>query len=187
MQFDNIDKQIVKALFTNGRESLTNLKDIIFKSDDETMSHTGIAKRISKLEDNTILKVQGNININKINYKTLFILMEWSNYDEIRNIINSYSECPRVFLLAQVTGQYNLIMGVIGQNLDVLHRYVNHCGPTNKKGLLHSALIFGSDFILPKFLPINLFSGKSNEQNCGNICSDCEAYLDGKCDGCGNF
>jgi len=187
MLFDKIDKQIIKGLFNNGRESLTNLKDIIFKSDDETMSHTGIGKRISKLEDKRILKVQGNININEINYKTLFILMEWSNYDEIRNIIDSYTECPRVFLLAQVTGQYNLIMGVIGQSLDVLHRYINHCGPTNKKGLLHSALIFGSDFLVPKFLPLNLFSGNSNEQNCGNVCEDCEAFLDGKCDGCGNF
>ena len=187
MLFDKIDKQIIKGLFNNGRESLTNLKDSIFKSDNEKMSHTGIAKRISKLEDKGILKVQGNININKVNYKTLFILMEWGNYDEIKNIINSYSECPRVFLLAQVTGQYNLIMGVLGQNLDVLHRYINHCGPTNKKGLLHSALIFGSDFIAPKFLPLNLFSSKSNEQNCGNSCIDCEAYLDGKCDGCGNF
>ena len=187
MQFDNIDKQIVTALFKSGRESLTSLKEIIVKKDDETMSHTGIAKRIAKLEDKGILKVQGNININKVDYKTLFILMEWGNYEEIRNIIKSYSECPRVFLLAQVTGQYNLIMGVVGQNLDVLHRYINHCGPTNKRGLLHSALIFGSDFIVPKYMPLNLFSNESNEHNCGNICSDCEAYLDGRCDSCGNF
>ena len=187
MKLDKVDKQIIKALFNSGRENLTSLKDIIFKKDNETMSHTGIAKRISKLEDTGILKVQGNINITEINYKTLIILMEWSNFDEIRSIIGSYSECPRVFLLAQVTGQYNLIMGVVGKNLDVLHRYVNHCGPTNKKGLLHSALIFGSDFIVPEFLPLNLFSDTSNEQNCGNICSDCEAYLDGRCDGCDNF
>jgi len=187
MKFDSVDKQIIKALFNNGRESLTNLKDTIVKKDNESMSHTGIAKRISKLEDTGILKIQGNININEIGHKTLFILMEWSNYDEIRSIIKSYSECPRVFLLAQVTGQYNLIMGVVGKNTDVLHRYINHCGPTNKKGLLHSALLFGSDFIVPEFLPLNLFSDKSNEQNCGNICSDCESYLDGTCDGCDNF
>jgi len=172
MKFDSVDKQIIKALFNNGRESLTNLKDTIVKKDNESMSHTGIAKRISKLEDTGILKIQGNININEIGHKTLFILMEWSNYDEIRSIIKSYSECPRVFLLAQVTGQYNLIMGVVGKNTDVLHRYINHCG---------------SDFIVPEFLPLNLFSDKSNEQNCGNICSDCEAYLDGTCDGCDNF
>ena len=187
MKFDKVNKQIIKALFNNGRESLTHLKDIIFKNNDETMSHTGIAKRITKLEDDGILKVQGNINVNEINYKTLFILMEWSNYDEIKNIISSYSECPRVFLLAHVTGQFNLVMGVIGQNLDVLHNYVNHCGPTNKKGLLHSALLFGSDFIRPKYLPLNLFSDKSNEHNCDNICADCEAYLGGKCNGCSNF
>ncbi|GAH08531.1 unnamed protein product [marine sediment metagenome] len=97
MKLDKVDKQIINALFNNGRENLTRLKDIIFKNDNETMSHTGIAKRISKLEDTGILKVQGNINITEINYKTLIILMEWSNFDEIRSIISSYSECPRVF------------------------------------------------------------------------------------------
>ena len=83
MQLDGIDKQILRALFKEGRQSLTNLEKIIFKSGSETMSHTGIAKRITKLEDNEILKVQANTNINKLQYKAVFILMEMSNYDEV--------------------------------------------------------------------------------------------------------
>lgn len=187
MKIDNIDKQILKALFNKGRESLTNLEKKVFKSDQETMSHTGIAKRISKLEEMGILKVQANTNINTMQYKALFFLMEMENYEEMRKIINAYSECPRVFLLAQVTGQYNLILGVLGQNIEVLQIYINHCGPTNKKGILHSAAIFVSDFILPKFMPLNLFSNESKEDKCGYICKNCEAYLDGNCEGCGNF
>ncbi|MHA2390710.1 MAG: Lrp/AsnC family transcriptional regulator [Promethearchaeota archaeon] len=187
MQLDGIDKQILRALFRNGRESLTNLEKTIFKSGTETMSHTGIAKRITKLEDSGILKVQANTNINKLQYKAVFILMEMSNYEEVQNIIKAYEECPRVFMLAHVTGQYNLILGVIGQNVDVLHRYLNYCGPTNKKGILHSASIFASDLILPKFLPLNLFSQESKESQCGNICKKCAALLDGKCNGCGKF
>ena len=187
MRLDRIDKQILKALFLNGRESLTNLEKEIFKTDSETMSHTGIAKRMQKLEDSEILKIQANSNINALHYKAMFLLMEMSNYEEVQNIINSYKECPRVFMLAQVTGQYNIILGVIGQTTDVLHRYLNYCGPTNKNGILHSASIYVSDLALPKYLPINLFSNDSHEGNCKNICKNCAAYLDDLCRGCGNF
>jgi DNA-binding Lrp family transcriptional regulator len=187
MQLDGIDKQILKALYDNGRESLTNLEKRIFKSGTETMSHAGIAKRISKLEESEILKVQGNTSFDNLKYKVAIILMEMSNYDELQKVIKAYENCPRVFLLAHVTGQYNLILGIIGQSMEVLHRYINFCGPTNKKGILHTATIFVSELITPKFFPLNLFNQKSQEENCGNICHDCAAYLDGECNGCGNF
>lgn len=187
MDLDEIDKQILNQLFKKGRESLTSLNKKIFKTEVEVMSHTGIKKRIIKLRDSGILKVQGNININNLNYKAMFILLEMKNYDEVKKIIEAYSECPRVFLLAQITGEYNLIMGIVGQNADVLHRYINYCGPTNKEGILHSQILFVSNIESPEYLPLNLFSKQSQESECGNICRDCEAFLDGKCDGCGKF
>lgn len=187
MKLDSIDRQILNALFKDGRDSLTNLEKIIFKSSTETMSHSGISKRIAKLEDAGVLKVQANTNINKLQYKALFLLMEMQNYDEVQKIIEAYSECPRVFLMAPVTGQYNLIFGVVGQSVDILHRYLNYCGPTNKKGILHSATIFVSDLIIPKYVPLNLFSQESQELKCGNICKNCAAYLEGKCNSCGDF
>jgi len=187
MRLDRIDRQILKALFLNGRESLTNLEKSIFKTDSETMSHTGIAKRMQKLEVNEILKIQANSNINALQYKAMFLLMEMSNYGEVQNIINSYKDCPRVFMLAQVTGQYNIIMGLIGQTTDVLYRYLNQCGPTNKGGILHSASIFVSALALPKYLPLNLFSNESQESKCKNNCKNCAALLNDQCGGCGKF
>ena len=187
MLLDDIDKQILNILYDNGRESLTTMGDKVQKFDLESMSHTGISKRISKLENSEILKVQGNINIKALNYKACFILLEMKNYEEVKNIIKAYSECPRVFLISQVSGQFNLIMGIIGQSTDVLHRYINYCGPTNKEGILHSQILFASSFEVPKYIPLNLFSKTSQESKCGNICKDCEAFLDGLCDGCGTF
>ncbi|MHA2431022.1 MAG: hypothetical protein ACXACC_08315 [Promethearchaeota archaeon] len=187
MKLDNIDKQIINILFNNGRENLINIGEKVTKIDQSIMSHTGVKKRIKKLTNLKILKVQGNININELDYKACLILLEMKNYDEVKKIIKAYSECPRVFILAQVTGQYNLIMGISGQNIDVLHRYINHCGPTNKDGILHSEILFVSNLESPEYLPLNLFSKKSQEVKCGNICNECEAFLDGKCDGCGNF
>ncbi len=187
MGLDNIDKQIINALYEKGRESLISIGEKVFKPDNDIMSHAGVRKRIKKLEDSKILKVQGNININTVKYKACIILLAMKNYEEVKKIVNAYYLCPRVFLLAQITGRYNLIMGIIGQSVDVLHRYINHCGPTNKEGILHSEILFVSNIETPEYLPLNLFSKKSQEAECSNICKDCEAYLDGKCDGCGNF
>ena len=187
MSLDQIDKQIIDALFQNGRESLANLSKVVIKSDNETMSHTGIAKRISKLERSNILKIQANISVPNLEFKAAFILLEMKNHDDVKKVIEEYEECPRVFLLAPVTGQYNLIFGVMGRSNDVLRRYINLCGPTNKPGMLHSSILFTSNFLMPKHLPLNIFSEVSKEHKCKNICKGCEAFLDGECQGCGNF
>ena len=187
MELDLIDKQILLELLKDGRKSLSALSKTIMKSNQDNMSHAGIAKRIAKLEKLGVLNVQGNISIKNLKYTAAFILMEMKNFEEVQNIIDAYSECPRVFMLAQVTGQYNLIVGVVGQDMDVLRRYINLCGPTNKKGILHSAILFTSEVIMPEFMPLNLFSGVSKENECGNVCKACSALLDGKCRGCGNF
>ncbi|MHA1704612.1 MAG: AsnC family transcriptional regulator [Promethearchaeota archaeon] len=184
---DDIDKQIFRLLFKDGRMSLTDLAKNIVKSNQEIMSHTGIKKRLKKMQDSSVLKIQGNLNIKNLNYKCMFILLEMKNYESQMKIVKAYSECPRVFLLANVSGQFNIIMGIIGQNIDVLHQYINYCGPTNKEGILHSEILFVSDLRVPEFLPINLFSNTSQEDKCGNICKNCEAFLDGKCNGCGKF
>ena len=187
MILDNIDKQLINILSRKGRESLTVLKDRVKKPDEDTMSHSGVRKRIKKLEDNEIIKVQGNVNITTLGYQAAFILMEMKNYIEVQKIVDAYKHCPRVFLLAQVTGQYNLIIGVLGQNIDVLRRFINLCGPTNKEGILHSALMFVSQLETPQFLPTKLFSNESLEHKCGNICANCEAFQEHECAGCGCF
>ena len=51
MSIDQIDKQILIALFKDGRISLNSLSKTILKSNHDTMSHAGIAKRISKLDE----------------------------------------------------------------------------------------------------------------------------------------
>ncbi|MFX1571490.1 MAG: hypothetical protein ACFFB0_01980 [Promethearchaeota archaeon] len=187
MQLDNIDKQILRELYKDGRQSLITISKNVVKSDKEIMSHTGIKKRIDKLQNSNVLKIQGNVNIENLNYKAMIILLEMKSYEDKKNIIKAYSKCPRIFLLAQITGQYNVIMGIVGQTVEVLHRYINFCGPTNKEGILHSDILFISQLDTPKYNPINLFSEKSQECSCGNMCKNCEAFLEGKCEGCGNF
>ncbi len=160
---------------------------MVFKTHDETMSHTGIAKRITKLGSSNILKIQANISVKNLEFKAASILIEMKIFDDVKKINEEYEGCPRVFLLAPVNGQHNLIFGIMGRNGDVLRRYINLCGPTNKPGMLHSTVLFTSNFLMPKHLPLNLFSEVSKEHKCKNISKECEAFLDGECQGCGNL
>jgi len=74
-------------------------------------------------------------------------------------------------------------MGVVGQIIDVLPRFINYCGPSNKEGILHSQTLFVSEVEPPQFFPLKLFSQESQETICGNVCKNCEAFLDGRfCD-----
>ena len=187
MPIDQIDKEILNSLNLDGRMSLMQISEQLQESINVSMSHTGIRKRINKLKDEGILKIQGNLNIKALDFKAAFILMEMSNFNEVKKIIECYSDCPRVFLLAQITGQYNLIVGFVGRDMESLHRYLNQCGPTNKGGILHSAVIFVSNIENPDFLPLSMFKRQSGEQKCGNVCNDCSAFMDGKCPGCGLF
>lgn len=174
-------------LFRDGRESLSDIKDKVRKSDEELMSHTGIRKRITKLENLGLLKIQGNLSIKNLKYQSAFILMEMRNYSEIQEILKAYANCPRIFLMAHITGQYNLILGIVGQTMDVLQNYINFCGPTNRPGILHSAVIYTSSLTVPEFLPLKLFNFESREHECGNNCSECGVFKKGICVGCGNF
>jgi hypothetical protein len=57
---DEVNRQILQGLYSNGRENISN-KQIIQKN--SRMSHTGIKKRIDRLMENDILQIQGNINL----------------------------------------------------------------------------------------------------------------------------
>lgn len=187
MDLDDVDKQILNGLFKNGRESLTNMGERVFKGNKIPMSHTGISKRITKLEDSDILKIQGNLNVTTLKYNAAIILLEMKNYEELKKLSKAYKGCPRIFLLANVSGRYNIILGIIGKNIEDLQMYLNLCGPSNQEGVLHTDVLHIGNFETPQFLPMNLFTRKNIDKNCGNVCEECEAFLDGKCDGCGAF
>ena len=79
------------------------------------------------------------------------------------------------------------MIGVISKDLENLYRYINFYGPTNKNGVLHSEILNLSSFKTPKFLTLKTFSKESQESKCGNTYRDCEAFLESKYSGCGNF
>ncbi len=81
MFIDDIDQKILNIMFDNGRESLLNIKNKMLERHHISMSHTGIRKRIKKLEESKIIKSQVNVKITELNYHLAFILIEMKNYE----------------------------------------------------------------------------------------------------------
>lgn len=158
-EIDYINKQIICALFKDGKQNLQQLSKKIYKLDGTRMSNTGIKKRIEKLINKKILHIQGNINIQKLGYNIAFLLVELRNYENIINYNRLRFDCPRLFLLANITGKYQLIIGLVGRNLKEINNCINRCELISKNDfdIKNSEILFSSNLKIPKYIPLNLF------------------------------
>ena len=180
---DYVDKQILNQLFKDGKKSLNSIKEHVVKKNGKHMSHTGINNRIDKLINSNILKIQGNINISELEYQAAIILVELTRYNLLEEYIEHLKCCPRIFLLAKVTGNYHLMFGIIGKSIGEINFGLNKCEIMDKNKIKNSELIFTPNLMGPEYIPIDLFypDTKINKEKCMN----CEYYENGECSGCG--
>jgi DNA-binding Lrp family transcriptional regulator len=162
MGLDYIDKELIKKLIGEGRQNLKNIKIEIIKSELQEISQSGIRKRFERIKNNKTVKVQGNININKLKYHCALIFTIVNNGNSLNELIDTYSKCRNVFLLARVSGQYNLLVGIIEEDFDKLHLFIHRYGPGNLTEIAHSEILFISTFKLPKFFPVDLFNSETD-------------------------
>ncbi|NVM17188.1 MAG: winged helix-turn-helix transcriptional regulator [Candidatus Lokiarchaeota archaeon] len=181
-KFDLIDRKILEMLIDDGRQSLTQISKEI------AMSNSGIKKRVSKLNKSGVLKIQGNFNLEAMEFKACVILLEIKNFEFISKIIKAYKSCPYVFLVAEILSSFNLMIGFFGNSDQDLNNKLKLCGPSNKEGVLHSKTILISDFKFPQFLPLHLSFRENediiNNNSCGYKCIDCVAFIKNECKGC---
>ena len=179
-ELDGIDKKILTELFKDGKKGLKQFE--LFKS--KVMSHTGIKNRISNLINSNVLKIQGNISVNELNYNLAFLLIELRKFEQLKRFIEYYSKCKRVFFVLTVSGKYHLLIGIVGKSFEAINNFVSYCSLVNDTDVAKSKLIFGSNLELPEFLPINLFGKKQEDFNCERLCEECDYFKEGLCIGC---
>ena len=172
-ELDEIDKQILNELFEDGKKGLKKFKAV----DSGIMSHTGIKNRIEKLIASKILFIQGNVNVELLNYRLAFLLMELRRFENLKKYIEHYSKCKQVFFILTVTGKYHLLLGIVAKSFEIINNFVSYCSLLNGEEIVKSELIFGSNLELPEYLPINLFGSKEKEF----------VFNDGLCQGCNDF
>lgn len=165
-KIDDIDCQIINELSLNGRLSLLELSRRVLKSDGDPMSDRGIKNRLTYLIDEGILRVQGNIDVKKLNFFFVFTVIEFKDYDGIKEYYQLRTKCPRLFLIAPITGEYDLIMGLLGRSVGEINNCINNCELINgKSNIKERKVLYADNLIIPRHIPLDvLFT--DNEYKC---------------------
>jgi len=111
---DEIDQKIADILAENGRISMAAIGKRIGISSDLAR------KKYEKLRDNGILKITIQINLNKIGYSAMCIFFTVISSENSLSIILQISKIPEVISIMKTTGDYDLQIYAIIQNIDQL-------------------------------------------------------------------
>ena len=177
---DNVDKKLVSILLENGRTSLSEIGKQL------GMSHVAVSKRLDKLVSKKLVKVTAAVNAEAVDAKVLFIGLETESMEVADRIEKKYAHCPRLLMLAPVTGRYNLFAVMVAEDTFSLESILGTCSMRTEEGVRRSESWFGNAPVVPKYLPIDLSpkSKKTGASPCGRICRDCTRYKSDKCVGC---
>jgi len=183
---DNVDKKLISILMEDGRTSLSEIgKQVV----DGGMSHVAVSKRLEKLvteEDGKkpLIRISAGINLEQMDMKILFLGLETENMEVTDKIIKKYANCPRLLMLAPVTGRYNLFAVMVAEDTFSLESILGTCSIRTEEGIRRSETWFGNSPAYPEYMPINLSPDKKAKASCHQSCKDCKRYISNKCVGC---
>ncbi len=179
---DNTDKELISILYDNGRASLSE----IGKKLKPKMSHVAVSKRLDKLRHTKVMKVTSAVNPEMLDMKMLFMAVETESMAVADKIVAKYSKCPRVLMIAPVTGRYNLFAVMMAEDTWTLESIIGICSLRTEKGVRRSETWFGNAPVVPSFMPIDLDPGAKGRSKspCGQTCLTCKRYKIEKCVGC---
>lgn len=177
---DNIDRRLIHILQQDGRESLTAIGEKL------GMSHVAIGKRLSKLREENEVQISAGVNAKPLDIKIVFMGLETQNMEVADRIARKYGDCPRLLMLAPVTGRYNLFAILVAEDTWSMESIIGTCSMATEEGIRNTETWLGNAPIIPQYLPIDLAPERNNrnESPCGRDCSDCKRYIMDRCVGC---
>ncbi len=180
MGLDNIDKKLISTLLRDGRKSLSEIGREL------GMSHVAVGKRMDKMVRDGILRVTAAVNAEKLDIKMLFMAIETENTEVAEQILEKYHDCPRLIMLAPVTGRYNLFAVMVAEDTWSLESTMGTCSLRTEPGVRRSETWFGNAPLVPTHLPLDLSPTCEDKTTapCGRNCGECKRYVAEKCVGC---
>ncbi len=114
MIMDEIDKKIADKLSENGRVSMETLGREI------GLSSAAANRRYEKLKKNGVLKVTIQVNPIKIGYRALCVFFTVTSHENSFLLIEKISKIPDVISIMKTTGDYDLQIYAMVQDIDKL-------------------------------------------------------------------
>ena len=177
---DDIDKKLVSILQKKGRTSLSDIGKKL------GMSHVAVSKRLDKLVGSNLIQITAGVNTESLDTKIFFMGLETENMEVAERIQENYKNCPRLLMIAPVTGRYNIFVVMIAEDTWSLESIIGTCSIRTDPGVRRSESWFGNAPIYPQFIPLDLAPATTGStiSPCGRDCGACNRYLADKCLGC---
>lgn len=176
---------LVSILKQDGRTSLSDLGKKL------GMSHVAVSKRLEKLvtpgEDGSppMVQVSAGVHADEMEMKMLFMGLETENLEVTDKIMKKYGGCPRLVMLAPVTGRYNLFAVMVAEDTFSLESILGTCSIRTETGVRRSETWFGNSPAHPSYIPLDLNpENGAGKAVCGRDCASCKRFAIEKCVGC---
>jgi len=114
IRIDEIDLRIADLLAENGRMSMQSLGLKI------GLSPYAAKRRYEKLKNNGVLKVTIQVNPNRIGYRALCVFFTVTSDEKSDMIVEKISKIPDIISIMKTTGDYDLQIYAMVQDLDRL-------------------------------------------------------------------
>ncbi len=178
---DEIDKKIITQLQADGRTTLEELAKIT------GFTSMGTKKRLEKLLKTGTIKISALINPSALKLHPAIVMLEMDSAEAMQDLLNRFSECPRVVEIFKTVGGYNLIALVVAETRETLESIsMEKCSLRCSRGIRRSEFYPVSDTYFSPFLQIreNLARKEKKVAPCNVECVPCNRYETQKCVGC---
>jgi Lrp/AsnC family leucine-responsive transcriptional regulator len=157
---DNDDKKIIEMIEANPDITHSEIAEEVGKS------QPAIGARILKLERKHLLTKQVGLNLKKVQMDVALVQIATRDVEEV---IKKVEGCPFINYVFRVSGEYNLMIIIAADRLEVIERVVDIClreDPNVINVKTNFIITSERDFVIPIDFRIEKFDGNSCGANC---------------------
>lgn len=176
IKIDKRDRIILNLIYNNQEISQEEIAKKIH------IAQPSVAARIKKLKKIGLIEQNIGINLNKVGLKVAMVRLATTNTEKI---LNMFRDCPFFLNGFIVSGEENLVLLLVGDDMASLESIIDsHIRPNKNVQSVDFDVIITSikDFVIP----INIPKEALNNPPCGldHKCEECYAYNTNRCFGC---
>ncbi len=179
MEFlDSLDKRVVKELQEDGRLSLVELGRRV------GLSHVAVGRRLSKLIERGVVKVQANLGVKQLGLRLLIVLIEVESRNVLDKLCEVFSRCPRMLVLSTLIAGFNLMALMAAEDERVVESITTCCAVRDAPGIKRTEVYLAGNVVLPSHLPLRVAVEQGDVAPCGRECHACSRFKEERCPGC---
>jgi len=176
IELDKRDRTILNLTYNNQEISQEEIAQKLH------IAQPSVAARIKKLKNKGLIEQIIGVNLNKVGLKVAMVRLATTNTEKI---LNMFRDCPFFLNGFIVSGEENLVLLLVGDDMASLESIIDSHIRANKnvQSVDFDVIITSiKDFVIP----INIPKAALNNPPCGldHKCEVCYAYKTNRCLGC---